>query len=857
MNKMKALLLSAATLSGWQYAYAQEDTETEASSGSRLDTIVVSAQRREQDLLDVPVAVTAFDAEALEAKGVTDVVDLNLANPSFYMNTLQERTGNAPVRIRGVGTIGSNPAFEGAVGIYIDDIYRSRSGMALSTFTDVESVEILRGPQGTLFGKNTVAGALVLRSAAPDFDEFSASVDLQFANYNSQKYEGYVNIPVNDSLAFRFSGLLETSDGWFENPVTGEDTNPVDQSSIRAQVAFAPNDRLSGRLIIDRNTADGPYGYGRSTRLDNTDLDGSQNGLFGPAALNALPGPAPGVPLSAILPGVDGGLGYWFWDLGTAENGFADAGPTDPFSYEIGINQNGDTEVQDQGASLTLEYELTDSLSIKSVTSYREFSEDSLNADWDFSALDFGGGLDLQYDFETFSQEILLNGSFEFGDVQSLEFVTGAHYFDESWTYERRARGGDQLGPVYALALGGAGLLNFAELGACPEVNPALGCFSVAQVAAPGENFQDGLFDVGEESFGLFGHATYTVLDQLSFIGGLRFNSIEKTGQFTRRINGQATDAATYFNYTLGNALLFALNGAALMGSDFEQSTKDEELTYSGAVQFRPTPDSQIYASYSRGFKAGGVNIEVAAAGGAPSLAGTPTEVAPGVFLPLTPATPENTTYDPEFVDSYEIGYRLEYGGIGRMGLTAFRSEYEDLQLTIFTGTEFVVFNTGTSTVQGLEFENTTALTDNLTVDLSVTWLETAEFGGDIDPRLAAGRRRGQAPEFAFALGGQYERPVTEAIDMYVNLNWAYNGDHFLSDEGAALADVEQEAFSVVNASFGLRDIGNWDAQLFCTNCFEEEYFSYAFNHPFVAGGSPMVNPEAPRVYGISLKKDF
>ena len=842
--KMRLLLCTALAVGSWSGVNAQEANDADTDGTARLQTVTVSAQRREQDLLDVPVAVAAFDAAALEAKGVTDVIDLNLANPSFYMNSLQERTANSPVRIRGVGTVGSNPSFEGAVGIYIDDVYRSRSGMGLSTFTDVESVEILRGPQGTLFGKNTVAGALVLRSVAPEIGEFGASVDLQFANYNSRKYEGHINVPLGESMAFRLSGLMEESDGWFENPVTGDDNAPTDQSAIRAQIAFEPSDRFSGRFIVDYSQAEGPFGYGRSTRIDNTDLDGSQNGLFGPAALN-------------LIPGAEGGLGSWYWALGTATATppFSDAGPADPFSYKVGINQLSDTEVKDQGMNLTLEYDLTDNLSLKSITSYREFSEDSLGADWDFGPLDFGGALSLRYNFETFSQEFLLNGDYDFSNEQSLEFVAGLHYFDEDWTYKRTAAGGSQLGPVYALAL--ASILDFAEFGACPTPNLALGCFSTTQVATAGYEFHDGLFEADEQSLGVFGHATWNLNDQWSLVGGLRFNSIEKGGTFTRRLNGQPVDPLTYFGASVSNALLFALNGAALAGSDFDESTEDEELTYSAAVQFRPTSESQIYASYSRGFKAGGVNIEVAAAGGAPSLGGVPTEVLPGVFIPLTPATPDNMTFDPEFVDAYELGYRVEYGGIGRLSLTAFRSEYEDLQLTIFTGTEFQIFNTGSSLIQGLEIENTTSVTDNLTLDFSATWLETAEFGGDVDPRLAAGRRRGHAPEWAFALGGQYDRPITEDIDFYANLNYAYNGDHFLSDEGAGLADVEQDAYGVVNASFGLREIGNWDAQLFCTNCFEEEYFSYAFNQPFVAGGSPMANPEPPQVYGVSLKKDF
>ena len=834
--KIKALLCTAATIGSWQVSYAQESGEAEASSGSRLDTIVVSAQRREQDLLDVPLAVQAFDEAALEASGVDDVIDLNLASPSFFVNSLQERTGNTPVRIRGIGTVGSNPGFEGAVGVYIDGVYRSRAGMALTTFTDIAGLEILRGPQGTLFGKNTTAGALVIRSKEPVLEEFSAELGATLGNFNAQRYEGNINVPIGEKVAIRATALIDSSDGFFTDPVTGEDNQPVDQQSYRIQVGFEPTDRISGRLVYDRTEAEGPFGYGRSTRFDNSDPAGLQNGLFGPAALN-------------LVPTAPGGTGYWYWDITTP------GAQTNPFSYDVSLNRQNENDVEDEGLALTLDIELTDSLSLQSITSRRTFKDDNVGADWDFGPLDLAGELSLRYDFETISQEFLISGLHDFDNGSSVDYVVGLNYFDEEFEYDRKTSIGSQFAPIYTLFLAGNGV-PFVELGACPEFNPALGCFSATQVGTPGVNITDSLLTSQEESLGVFAHSTFNFNDQWSVVGGVRFNSVEKTGTST---NNAAASRAEYFNLVAGNALAFALNGAALTGVDFETTQKDEELTYNGALQFRPTPDTQIYASYSRGFKAGGVNLNVDASGGAPSLTtGVLTEVAPGVFLPLTPETPDNTTYDPEFVDAYELGFRWEYGGAGRLSVTAFRSEYEDLQVSVYNGVNFEVFNAGTSTTQGIEIENTYAITDNLTLNGALTWLETADFGDDVDPGLAGGRRRGQAPEFAVALGGTYERPISEEIDFYLNANYSYNSEMYLADDGnIPLRDLKQDGYGVFSASIGFRAVGDWDVQAFCRNCFEEEYFTYAFNQPFVPAASPMVNPADPRVYGISLKKEF
>ena len=834
--KTRILLCTAIALSGYSFATAQEAAEEGAQSERRLAGVVVEAQRREQDLLDVPLAVQAFDERALEASGIDDVIDLNLASPSFFMNALQERTGNTPVRIRGVGTVGSNPGFEGAVGVYIDDVYRSRAGMALATFTDIGGLEVLRGPQGTLFGKNTTAGALVLRSNAPVLEEFSAEIGGTFANYNSQRYEANINVPLGEKVAIRASALIDESDGFFTQPVTGENNQPTDQQSYRFQVAFEPTDRIRGRLILDRTEADGPFGYGRSTRLDNSDPLGLQNGLFGPAALNAIP-TAPG------------GAGYWYWDITTP------GAQADPFSYEVAVNRLNENEVEDQGVSLTLDFDITDNMSLRSITSSRTFKDYNVGADWDFGPLDFGGALSLEYDFDTFSQEFLLSGEKDFDSGSSLDYVVGLNYFEEEFDYDRKANFGSQFGPIYTLLLAGNGV-TFAELGACGPVDFATGCFSVTQVGNAGVDYQDSFFTSKEESLGVFAHGTYNLNDQLSIVGGVRYNSVEKSGTHT---NNAAASDLEYFQLVTADALALAFNGAALTGSDFAATQEDEEVTYNAAVQYRPTPDMQIYASYSRGFKAGGVNINNDAAGGAPSLTtGVPREVAPGVFLPFTPATPENVTYDPEFVDSYELGFRWEYGGAGRLSLTAFRSEYDDLQVSVFTGSVFNVFNAGTSTTQGLEIENTYAVTDNLTLNGALTWLETADFGDDVDEGLAVGRRRGQAPEIAYVIGGTYDRPLTDEVDFYVNMNYAYNGDMFLADDGnSPLLELEQDGYGVFGASVGLRAIGNWDLQAFCRNCFEEEYFTYAFNQPFVPGGAPMVNPADPQVYGVSVKKEF
>jgi len=836
-------MCSALALTGFAPIALAQETETAqvVEETDRLGMIVVTAQRREQDILDVPIAVTAFDAKALEAAGVTSLLDLNFASPSFFANTLADPVSNTPVRIRGIGA-GGNPGFEGAVGIYIDGVYRSRAGAALTTFFDMGGVEILRGPQGTLFGKNTTAGAIILRTAAPVMGEFQGSLRASAGNYNTRSVEGMVNIPLADKASLRLAALYDETDGFFSNPVDGRDTAPSKNTGFRASLAFQPTDRFDGRLVFDWSEWDSPAQFGHSTRIDNRDTNGLNNTLWPSFATNIA----------------SGGAGYWYW---SPDPTGANPGPADPFSYAIANNRNSSSTLKQQGLTLHLNHDLTDNLRLRSISGYRELVNANIGGDWDFGPLDFGRALDLEYEFQTLSQEVLLEGNTDFANGSGLEYVLGFNYLQEEFDYSRRASVGAQFGPAFSILFNRLARLQFADgptigLPACNGgvPNPALGCFSTAQIGTSGVNFQNSDFTHEETSYGLFGHLTYNISDQFAIIGGLRWNSIKKEG--THR-NNAAVGRAAYWDLVFSQAAaFFFLNGAGLSSPDFEASTDEEEITYDLTLQYRPNDDMQFYAKYSRGFKGGGINLQNDAAGGQPAAAGTNFPVGPGRrFLA---DTPESVTFDPEFVDAYELGFRWGYLGAGRLGVTLFRSEYDDLQVSVFNGQVFQVINAGSSKTEGIEIENTWAITDNLTTNIGLTYMD-ASYGDDV-VNLPAGRQRGLSPDLSLVLGAQYERPLTKNIDIYLNGNYSYYSKMFLG-EGTSITDPlaleVQDAYGVAGFTLGLRDLGNWDVALFCKNCFGEEFFNYAFNHPFVSGGSPLGNPGDPMTYGVRLKKEF
>nr|WP_240048795.1 TonB-dependent receptor plug domain-containing protein [Parerythrobacter lutipelagi] len=222
-------------------SFAQDSDETAATPEFDDDIIIVTATRREQDVQDIPIAVTAVSPVQLERQGVVNVQEITNVSPSFSTSSAQTAAGSVVLRIRGVGTTSNNIGFESAVGIFIDGAYQSRPGVALSEFVDVERVEVLRGPQGTLFGRNTSAGALNITNKRPDLSEFGGFANATYGNRDLYSIQGAINVPiVQDTLAVRLTGAYRERDGFItvvdRNGAELGDSNGADQFLVRGQI---------------------------------------------------------------------------------------------------------------------------------------------------------------------------------------------------------------------------------------------------------------------------------------------------------------------------------------------------------------------------------------------------------------------------------------------------------------------------------------------------------------------------------------------------------------------------------------------------------------------------------------------
>ena len=215
-----------------------------------MEEIVVTATKREESIQDVPIAVSAFTGDDLEKRGVTDLYGLQEVAPSIAIYNSNSTSNGGSIRIRGVGTTGNNPGLEAAVGTFIDGVYRSRAGLAFNDMVDIERVEVLRGPQGTLFGKNTSAGALSISTKKPEF-ETNGSLSVGAGNYDLNTVKGHANFAASETLAFRVAGSWQERDGFYENIEGGDAYDRRDRYTIRLQALWQPSDALSARLIYD------------------------------------------------------------------------------------------------------------------------------------------------------------------------------------------------------------------------------------------------------------------------------------------------------------------------------------------------------------------------------------------------------------------------------------------------------------------------------------------------------------------------------------------------------------------------------------------------------------------------------
>jgi iron complex outermembrane receptor protein len=818
-----------------------------------LEEIVVMAQKREQTLQEVPIAVSVVTADVMAKAQINDVLDLQSVVPSLRVTQLQS-SGQTNFVIRGFGNGANNPGIEPSVGVFIDGVYRSRSASALADLPNLERVEVLRGPQSTLFGKNASAGVINVITAAPSLDEVGGSASLVYGNYNQVIVKGDINGPLSDTFSVGISGSYNERDGYFTNLANGSELNGRDRWGVRGQALWVPTDTLSFRLIADKD-----------------EIDEICCGVG-----NIVAGPTTG----AIL--LVGGQIV----------------PNAPYAREQYYDFDPINKIENSGVSLQADWDISDSVLLTSITAMRDQSRfDNVDVDFTSAALLQRNTGDTE--LETFTQELRLSGA-----TESTDWMLGGFYFDETVKYDNDI--------AYDTAFRAYGdILAIVASGGTPGVDPSPLALIEGAIGAPAGTFLAAGQGTAEFSgqddstLSLFGQIDFRPTDRMTVTLGANYTKVDKDA-FVRQnhtdvfsalpldvvgggliaqqvlagliadgtcaavgmptcqaiaLGAGAAGANVDCTPTSGplcnpllplQALQFLPPAVIFPNSVEDGKSSDSKTTWTARIAYDVNDNINMYASAGTGFKATSWNLSRDTK---PFEADIPAIVNAGLNVPnMTAGTryagPENSTV-------YELGLKSNWSA-NWMNVAAFYQEIEGFQSNIFTGTGFSLANAGKQSTYGVEIDSVFIPTDPLTIAFSLTWLDPtydsfvgAEgVGGTVD---LSGTRPAGIHEWSTNLSGTYDFELG-SMGGFLRAEWIYESEVQVIEN--VPEDVASREVNVINASLGLSLTENIDAMLWGRNLTDDDNLMSAF--PSVAqAGSFSGYPNQPRTYGVTLTAWF
>ncbi len=815
-------LCVSAIFSGHPWAAEDEKQAT------KDNVITVTSQHREENLQEVPISIAVFDSESLRKLAAEDIDDLGNYTPGLETNNLS--VTQPKYRVRGIATndfgIGSDPA----VAVYIDGVYVGRSGSAQLNFNDIERVEILKGPQGTLFGRNAAAGAIHVITKKPT-QETEGNVSLTFGNYNKRKVEALFNAAINDHLFFRGSINVNEMDGYIEN---GNANVPAPFNSGLRTSDFGEESDQSARLALLYIPQEGTE---VTWRMDWSKLDND------PPMVTSLN-------QDAMF--MFNNLG--FPDLSTEVDSFGPYQADDP-----------GWETRDVlGTSLEITKDLGGA-TFTSITSYREF--DSVN----FEEED--GSANPRYRFNTanieeqsqFSQELRLAGVSE----NNHRWTIGANFFSEDAKqthdvllnintldsfvlWENRAA---LLAANQWPDMNGNGSTDAAELGFFP-VGTGVGLFladgfanELAQISAftgvpvdqliqemvalnlmrPDPTWKEATHNTGNfRSIAFFVDVTWALTDKLDVTTGIRYTHDQKSLTIDSQYQNSIILPQGLGSVPFGFAFYDQFNNV-------KQSDNWTDWTPRLVIDYQWNEDLMTYFSASRGFKSGGFNS-----------------------LGLDPA------FDSEQVMNYEAGLKSSWmDNTLRFNLSLFDYEYEGLQILKLTGPvgQIPTYNVGNADAEGngTEIELHWQISQDFRIGANWAYLDTkytrynpADFPGETESLV--GKPLASTPKQTWNLDFEYNFNIG-AGDLVFAMNYSHIGDRI--SEPTTPRDERILAYDLINARIGYFDSsGDWDMALWATNLTDEEYLTFRGGIASAVGSVTTARGK-PRMVGVDFRYYF
>ena len=810
MKRFIACGVSAIALAA---AAAQPVLAQDADDDTRVidPTIIVTAQKREERLIDVPISVAALGEEQLEQQQISELRDFVGQVPNLFINNFNARSDTVRLFIRGIGQNDVTLTQDPSVALYVDGIYVGTTiGGGFET-EDLERIEVLRGPQGTLYGRNATGGAINLISNKPDPDGFAAKASLTYGNYDLWRANLTLNVPLGDTLAVRATGVITNRDGTVENTGPGPDFGEQDRQAFRGAVRWQPNDAF---------TLDYAYDYSKN----------QDTGTFTQATVGA---PA-SIPISAPFD-VPGTFGL-VQAINTLDSEFSD---TLPFTGERldsvrslrpVIRNNGKV----QGHTLAAEYDFSDAFTLRALFGHRkidnfQFSDNLPTAESFIRTTVIASQLpqlpvgtllnqigpnavarnEEFTDFENTSLEVQAIGLLDLG-AGSLDYVLGAYYYEDEG--QQRAT----QSPI------GAGPLTFTDV-----------------------------TTIENETLAFFGQTTIRPFadEKFSFTLGARYS---KDDRAATRINERSFSFAALGGFTPANCAFFTPQGffpppatcdpsGAVVAAEYERDFSD--FSFSSTLAYKANEDLNIYARYAQGYKSGGTS----------QRSSNPINFALG--------------FEPENVDSWELGVKANLAD-GRVltSLAGFYMEIDDLQTSVQTGAsagdrDFVGIDG--NKIYGVEFEITARLSPNFSAGLNGALLDTSVGADSVETLRDTGElgvenlidRQSYAPGASGSLWFDYSQPVFG--------DWVFGAYSIATYQSSiatspnALDNRTIDGRLLVDGNISLaREFGSngeIGVRLWGKNIFDKEYQTVTFGSFAFSGAATVAEFGEPATYGLTL----
>jgi outer membrane receptor protein involved in Fe transport len=789
-----------------------------------LEEVIVTATKRAVGMQDVPIALSVMSGEKIVEAGINNLEDMAVFMPNVH---IAEGSSSDSIFIRGIGS-GVNFGFEQSVGTFIDGIYFGRAQASRSTFVDIERVEVLKGSQSTLFGKNTIAGAISITTAKPT-DDLEGSIALTAEpEFGGQSATFTLSGPVTDNFGARLVLKDEQSDGWMDNGFTGEDEQQIDNKVGRLVLAWQPTDNLN---------------VGFKYEAGSSDTTGTNEVI-------TVANPVAAIAYTSVDPNFaqNSGFGY---DKGDATFGSPRRGET---FYD------SDWDI----STLTVEWALGEH-TLKSITGYVDYSFETAR-DSDLSAIK---GI-TRYRDEShlqFTQELLLTSP----QSERFEYLAGLYYQDEELKHARYT-------DVSLSNFFDAGVPLPNVLGLSDGALDATGHNTFNQDSQTLSAFFQGTFHLAD-SLRLIAGIRYSEdekeFDKSAVIG----NFLSGPNEFRADDGGLAAGVYDAFlnlstQHTFGNgsaevcpgneaAILQAISGnpqtnyQSCVSAPLNTKRKEDHITGDLTIQWDFNNETMLYAKYGNGYKAGGFDEDNSR----------------GNLL--------TAEYEDEESESIEIGAKMDlWQGRGRLNVAVFHSEFSDVQVSTFDGNAgFEVGNAAETLVDGIEIDGMYAISNELTLYGALAYLDARydsfsdaactvdQFQAFVDAGLdrgsctqdLSGERLQFAADISANVGLSYNTDITDSLVLGFSTDVIYTDDFDTAADGDKA--LEQEAYTKINARISLGDInGTWSLALLGKNLTDKTTSAWGNDIPLGANGfddSYFQVIDAPRSYEFQATYNF